>query len=223
MPQRIFLVEDHASFRQTMAMVFDMEKDFETVGQAGSVAAAREALAGLEGGADVAIVDLTLPDGEGIDLIEDLRAANPHCAALLLTASVERSDHARAVEAGAAGVLHKSADVDEIVSAARTLAQGKTLFSPNEIMELLRLAGQNRERDREARANIERLTAREREVLQALAEGLSDKEIAEKLYVGVGTVRTHMAGLLSKLEVDSRLQALVFGVRHGLVKIDRRG
>ncbi|MEW6635499.1 MAG: response regulator transcription factor [Actinomycetota bacterium] len=219
MPHRIFLVEDHASFRQTMALVFDMEKDFETVGQAGSVAAAREALAALDGGADVAIVDLTLPDGEGIELIEDLRAANPHCATLLLTASVERSDHARAVEAGAAGILHKSADVEEILEAVRVLAEGRTLLSSEEIIELLRLAGRDRERDREARANIERLTAREREVLQALAEGLSNKEIARKLHVSVDTERTHMMNILNKLGVHSRLQALLFAARHGLVKL----
>lgn len=219
MEQNVFLVEDHASFRQTLALVFDMQPEFRTVGQAGSVAEAREALRGLPEGAEVAVVDLSLPDGEGIELIEDLRGKNPHCSVLLLTASVDRSDHARAVEAGAAGILHKSADVDEILAAAKTLAEGRSLLSTDEMVELLRLAGRDREEERSARTNIESLTRREREVLGALADGLSNKEIAEKLHMSVDTERTHMMNILNKLGVHSRLQALLFAARYGLIEL----
>ena len=140
-------------------------------------------------------MDLSLPDGEGVDLIEELREANPDFAALVLTASLERTEHARAVEAGAAGVLHKSADVDEILDATRRLAAGETLLSPEELVALLRLAGQSREEEVEARASIEQLTPREREVLQALAEGLSNKQIAARLHMSVDTERTHMMNI----------------------------
>src|SRR5215217_9484684 len=163
--QRLLLVEDHASFRQTLALVFDQEPDFKVVAQAGTVAEARRVME--DRAADLAVVDLSLPDGEGVELIGDLRGANPHFAALVLTASFDRAEHARAVEAGAAGVLHKSADVDEILDATRRLAAGETLLSPGELLDvrggfallLAALARQTQE-EREARASIEQLTRR---------------------------------------------------------------
>ena len=215
--KRILLVEDHASFRQTLAFVFDQESEFEVVAQAGSLAEARQVMDGLE--VDLGVMDLSLPDGEGIELIKDLRESNPHFAALVLTASLDRAEHARAVESGAAGILHKSAGVDEIMDATRRLGEGETLLSQEELIALLRLAGQSREEEREARASIEQITPREKEVLQALGEGLSNKEIAARLHVSVDTERTHMMNILNKLGVHSRLQALLFAARHGLVEI----
>jgi len=215
--QRVLLIEDHASFRQTLAFVFDEEPEFEVVAQAGTLAEARTAMDGLE--ADLGVIDLSLPDGEGTELIGELREANPEFAALVLTASLDRTEHARAVEAGAAGVLHKSADVDAILDATRRLGEGETLLSEDELIELLRLAGQNREEEVEARASIEQITPREREVLQMLAGGLSNKEIAARLHMSVDTERTHMMNILNKLGVHSRIQALVFATRHGLVEI----
>ena len=215
--QRLLLVEDHVSFRQTLALVFEGEPDFEVVAQAGSLAEARRVMGGRE--ADLGVLDLSLPDGEGIELIEELRETNPHSAALVLTASLDLAEHARAVEAGAAGVVHKSADVDEILDATRRVAAGETLLSPEELVEFLRIAGQSRDEEREARASIEQLTRREREVLYALAEGLSNKQIAERLHMSVDTERTHMMNILNKLGVHSRLQALLFAARHGLVEL----
>ena len=207
------LVEDHASLRQTLAFVFDQQPDFEVVAQAGSLGEARRVMRGRE--ADLGVIDLALPDGEGVELIEDLREANPLFAALVLTASLDRTEHARAIEAGAAGVLHKSADVDEIMDATRRLAAGETLISPKELAEMLHLAGESRE----ARASIEQLTRREFQVLKALGEGLSNKEIAERLHMSVDTERTHMMNILNKLGVHSRLQALLFAARHGLIEL----
>jgi two-component system nitrate/nitrite response regulator NarL len=215
--QRLLLVEDHASFRQTLALVFDQQPDFEVVAQAGSLDEARRVMRGCE--ADLGVIDLGLPDGEGVELIEEVREANPHFAALILTASLDRAEHALAVEAGAAGVLHKSAEVDEILDATRRLAAGETLISAEELVEILLLAGQSREDEREARTSIEQLTPREMQVLRALAEGLTNKEIAERLHMSVDTERTHMMNILSKLGVHSRLQALLFAARYGLVEI----
>ncbi|MDQ4106174.1 MAG: response regulator transcription factor [Actinomycetota bacterium] len=217
--QRIMIVEDHTAFRQTLALVLGGEPEFEVVAQAGTLAEAREVSKDLEQSPDVGVVDLMLPDGVGGDVIRDLRAANPDFAALVLTASLDREEHALAVEAGASGVLHKSADVNEIIEAVRRLARGEVLFSTSELVELLRLAGHTREQEREARANIKKLTTRELEVLQALAEGLSNKEIAERLYVSLDTERTHMMNILNKLGVHSRLQALLFALRYGLVDL----
>lgn len=219
--QRILLVEDHASFRQTLALMFDREPEFEVVAQAGTLAEARAILSGLEPSPDLGVIDLSLPDGEGVELIKELCEIRPQFSALVLTASLDRTDHARAVEAGAAGVLHKSADVYEIIGAARKLADGRTLLSSDEIVELLGIAVHNRRQERQTRLEIESLTHREREVLQALAEGMSNKEIADSLHMSIDTERTHMTNILTKLGVHSRLQALLFALRYDVVELRR--
>ncbi len=216
---RLLLLEDHTAFRQTLSLVFEQEPDFEVVLQAGTLEEARRAIESTEESVDMGIIDFTLTDGEGVELIPELREDNPEFVAMILTASLDRSDYARAVEAGASGVLHKSADVDEILSSVRRIMDGETLFSPAELAELFRLAGHTREQEREARANVEKLTLREMDVLRALAEGLGNKEIAEKLYMSLDTERTHMMNILNKLGVHSRIQALLFAARHGAVEI----
>lgn len=210
------LVEDHATLREPLAFMFNREPDFEVVAQAGSLGGAREKL----GSIDLAIVDLDLPDGDGTDLIGALRAVNPRGMVLVLTANADREAYARAVEAGAAGVLHKTVRIQQVVDASRRLLSGNSLFSTEEIIELLQLAEQRRVRDREADRYVEQMTPRELEVLQALADGLSDKEMSENLHVGVGTVRNHLVSIFSKLGVNSRLQALVFALRQGIIKIN---
>ena len=212
---RVLLVEDHVTFREPLAFMLDREAGFEVVAQAGSLAEAR----GLVGGVDLAIVDLDLPDGNGADLVGELRAANPRGMVLILTGSADRETHARAVERGAAGVLHKSVRIGEVIGAARRLVAGEPLLSTEEVVDLLRLAGRSRERDRDARRSIEQLTPREKDVLLALAEGLSDKEISGRLHVGAGTVRNHLVSIFGKLGTNSRLQTLVFALRHGVVEI----
>ena len=171
-------------------------------------------------GVDVAIVDLDLPDGYGGDLIKELRDANSHAMALVLSAYSDRANTAHAVESGAAGVLHKSLGIDEIVEAVHRLRAGETLLPLEEVVELLRFAGFRREQEHDARQAISELTPREREVLEALADGLDGKEIAQRLNISLPTERNHMASILAKLRVHSRLQALVFAVRHGVVGID---
>jgi two-component system nitrate/nitrite response regulator NarL len=196
----------------------EREPDLSVVAQAGTLDEACRALAGSVE-VDVAVVDLELPDGSGADFIKELRTSNPTTQALVLSALSERGRLARTIEAGAAGILHKSSPIREIVDAIRSLRSGEQLLSHQEVIEALRLVGRERSEAHAAQLMIAKLTSREREVLQALAEGLSDKEIAERLYIGTGTVHAHVTSLLSKLEVRSRLQALVFGVRYGLVEI----
>lgn len=217
---RIMLVDDHASSRQPLAFMLDREPDLEVVAQAASLAGAREALGDPGLRVDLAILDLDLPDGSGTELIGTLHATNPRCVVMVLTHFTEPGQLAHAVEAGAAGVLHKSASIREIVEAVHRLQAGEHLISPQEVVEALHLVGRERREEKEARDALREVTPREMEVLRALADGLSDKEIAERLHVGVPTVRTHINGILAKLGVQSRLQALVFAVRHGAVKVD---
>jgi DNA-binding NarL/FixJ family response regulator len=211
----VLLVEDHATFREPLAFMFEREPEFEVKAEAGSLAEAR----GMLEGVDLAVVDLDLPDGNGTELIGELRALNPRGMVLVLTASAERDAYARAVEAGAAGVLNKSTSIRNVIQAARRLVAGEAVLSTNEVAELLQLADRRREQDRETLRAVESLTPREREVLESLAEGLSDKQISERLNVGIGTVRNHVVNIFNKIGVHSRLQALLFAVRHGIVEI----
>lgn len=215
----ILLVDDHATIRDALAATFEQEEGFEVVGQAGSMVEARRMLQETEQPIDMAVIDLWLPDGYGCDLIKELREKNPGAQALVLSASLDRAQIARAVEHGAAGVLSKTAHLDEVVGAVRRLRAGETLMPLQEVVELLRFAGERREQEHEARQAIARLTPREKEVLQALAEGLDSQEIADRLHIALRTERNHMSSILAKLEVHSQLQALVFALRHGVVEI----
>ena len=167
---------------------------------------------------DVAIVDLGLLDGHGSEVIAQVLASHPNAMVLTLTASVDEAELARAVEAGAAGILHKSASVAEIVAGVRRLADGDWMLTPVMVVRLLNVA-RRRDESSEVQQALGQLTAREREVLQALADGLDSKEIAARLKISVDMQRTHMVNILAKLRLHTRLQALVFAVRHGAVTI----
>jgi DNA-binding NarL/FixJ family response regulator len=212
---RVLLVEDHTAVREAIAVTFQREEGFEVVAQADSLEEAR----GMLDEIDVAVADLGLPDGYGGDLIRELREANPRAQALVLSASLDRAEIARAVEAGAAGILSKTAHLDEVVEAVKRLRAGETLMPLHEVVELLKFAGSRREEEIEARRALEKLTPREIEVLQALAEGLGSQQIADRLHISLRTERNHMASILAKLGVHSQLQALVFALRYGIVEI----
>jgi DNA-binding NarL/FixJ family response regulator/signal transduction histidine kinase/PAS domain-containing protein len=214
-PVRVLLVEDHAAVREAIAAVFGREPGFRVVGQAASLAEARRMLHDV----DVALVDLGLPDGDGADLIAELREASPQAQALVLSARLDRAEVARAVQRGAAGVFDKVAHLEEIVAAVRRLHGGEPLLPMDEVAELTHLAARRREREHADREAMASLTGREREVLQALAEGLSGGEIAERLHISARTERNHIASILAKLGVHSRLEALVFALRYGLVEV----
>jgi DNA-binding NarL/FixJ family response regulator len=217
---RLMVVDDHDTFRDPLAFMLEREPGLTVVARPRSLSEAREDLQSAEHAVDVAIVDLNLPDGSGADLIRELRSSQPRAMALVLSATTDQKHLASAIEAGAAGVMHKSAPMRDLVEAVRRLATGEQLLSQQEVIGALRLLVRVRESNREAQLAIDRLTPREREVLQALAEGWSDREIATRLHVGVGTVHSHVTNILSKLDVSSRLQALVFAVRHGVVTIE---
>jgi PAS domain S-box-containing protein len=214
-PVRVLLVEDHVAVREAIAATLAREADFEVTGEAASLAEARRMLDHV----DVAVVDLRVADGYGWDLIGELRAANPEAQALVLTASVDRADIARAIESGAAGVLNKAAALDKVVEAVRRLRAGEALLPMTEVVELLHFAGRRRRQEHDDRRAISRLTPREREILQALARGLDSQHIAERLHITVRTERNHVSSILAKLGVHSRLQALVFAMRYQLVEI----
>jgi two-component system nitrate/nitrite response regulator NarL len=213
---RLLLVDDHAAFRQPLAFMLEREPDMAVVAQAESVTDARAVLSRVSDDVDVALVDLRLPDGLGIDVVRVLRSANSKAHSLLITADADRLQHARALEAGATGVISKTAQLSDIVDAIRRVHRGESVQSAQEIIELLRLAGQERERDQLKQVTLARLTPRERQVLESLSEGLDNRAIADRLFISPETARTHVVKLLAKLNVDSRLQAAIFAIENGL-------
>lgn len=210
---RIMLIDDHAAFRQPLAFMLDREADMQVVGQAGSLAGAQA----LDVEFDVAMLDLNLSDGNGLELIRGWTAASQTSRTLVLTAMDVESHRAICIDAGALGVLSKSESIANIIEAIQQVSRGEPLYPAADMYEMLRVASQQRELERQIEITASRLTPREREVLQVLARGLNDKDIAKCLSISTETVRTHMVNILSKLEVESRLQALVFAARHNLV------
>jgi DNA-binding NarL/FixJ family response regulator len=215
------LVEDHVSFRQALAFMFDRDPGFEVVAQAGSLAEARHDLDERETpeGIDAAVIDLSLPDGNGVELIEDLRSHNPGLTVLVLSATLSQANLAKAMEAGADGVLDKLAGPGEIFGELRRVVAGAALPSQQEVIDALRSANPQRDPDADTKMAVSTITPREREVLRALAEGLDTEGIAERLSITVEEERAHMAALLVKLGARSRLQALVVAARLGVVEI----
>jgi two-component system nitrate/nitrite response regulator NarL len=216
-PIRLVLVDGHVAFRELLALRLAQEPDFLVIAEAGSLAEVRQGLSRVD--VDVALVELALADGGAVKLIRDLRTSHREAHILVVTASEDRREHAAAFVAGASGVLGKTARAAEIIAAIRRVCAGEVLVSPREAVELFRLVGRQRQAEQTAQRLVARLTPRERELLQLLAEGLNDAAMGERLGITPKTVRNHMVNLLDKLEVDSRLQALVLAARYGFVTI----
>ncbi|QIN78434.1 response regulator [Rubrobacter marinus] len=212
---RMLLVEDHTALREALAVALEGEPGFTVTGQAGTLAEARPLLEDM----DLAVVDLHLPDGTGIELISEIFERNPSVPILVLTSSVDREMFGRAIEAGASAVLHKSADIAEVLETIRKLRDGEQIYASKEMFELLRLGSRRRERDKIALFAASSLTARERQILEALAEGLDGKEISGRLGMSRETEHAHLVRIYAKLGVRSRVGALAFALRHGLVSI----
>jgi DNA-binding NarL/FixJ family response regulator len=213
----LLLVDGHIAFRELLALRLTQEPDFTVVAEASSLAEIRQELRRVA--VDVALVDLALADGGGVELIRDLRTLNPEARVLVVTASEDRHEHALAFAAGASGVLSKTCRAAEIITAIRKLCAGDTLLSPREAVELFRLVDEQRNAERTAHRLLAQLTPRERELLQLLAEGLDDATMAQRLGISPKTVRNYMVHILDKFNVDSRLQALVLAAHYGLVSL----
>jgi RNA polymerase sigma factor (sigma-70 family) len=197
---RVLIVEDHQVVAEGLAALINDQKDMTVVGSAGSVAESIQRATELE--PDIVLMDYRLTDGTGADAGAGIRRVRPDTKLIFLTR--EDSDVARfaALEAGASAFIHKSRAAQEVVDAIRTVAAGGTLFTPRSIASLLN-------KRREVESQLERLTAREKEVLRLMAEGMSSRDIASRLGISYTTVRTHIRSLGSKLGVHSKLEAIV--------------
>jgi DNA-binding NarL/FixJ family response regulator len=217
-PIHLLLVDGQPLFRDLLALRLAQEPDFLVVAEASSLGEIRQVMSGVQ--VDIALVDLALPDGDGMELIRDLRALNPEARVLVVTASEDRHEHALAFAAGASGVLSTMCRAVEVIAAIRKLCAGDVLVSPWDVVDLFRLVAEQREAKRTVHRLMAQFTPRERDLLQLLAEGLNDAAMAERLGISPKTVRNHMVHVLDKLGVHSRLQALVLAAQLGLVTLE---
>lgn len=215
---RVLLVDDQAMIRAGFKLLIDNQPDLEVVGEAET---GLEALTlAAEVAADVILMDVQMPDMDGIQATTELVDRGVDARILIVT-TFQRDDYLfDALRAGASGFLLKTAPPEELVQAVRVVAEGRSLLDPTVTGRVIdSFAGAGPKVARSDR--LDELTDREREVLEQVAQGLSNAEIAETLIVGEATVKTHVSNVLSKLGLRDRVQAVVFAYEHGLVRPGR--
>ena len=213
---RVLLVDDQELVRRGLAMILSAEDDLEVVGQASTGHEALGAVAALR--PDVVLMDVQMPDMDGIEATGLL--VERYDAKVVMLTTFDRDDYLFAsLRAGASGFLLKNADPDDLVAAVRSIAGGHALLAPEVTRRVIaRFGGESRTSTRAVSpVPAAELTAREQEVLELLARGLSDAEIAGRLFLGEATVKTHVSRVLTKLGVRDRVQAVVHAYETGLV------
>ena len=204
---RVFLLDDHEIVRRGIANLIESADDLTVVGEAGTTA---EALARIPAARpDVAILDARLPDGSGIDVCRDIRSERPEIRCLILTSYDDNDAIFAAVMAGAAGYLLKEIRGNGLIDAIREVAAGKSLLDPSVTERLLTRLREGAPRDEK----LDSLTGREREILTLIAEGLTNRQIGERLFLAEKTVKNYVSGLLAKLGMQRRTQAAVYGAQ----------
>ena len=202
---RVFLLDDHEIVRRGIANLLTAEADIEIVGEAGTAA---EALARIPAAQpDIAVLDARLPDGSGIDVCRDIRSSQPSIRCLILTSYDDNDAVFAAVMAGASGYLLKEVRGASLVDAIRQVAAGRSLLDPSVTERLLDKLRQPVEVDQRLAA----LTEREKEILDLIADGLTNRQIGERLFLAEKTVKNYVSGLLAKLGMQRRTQAAVYG------------
>jgi two-component system response regulator DevR len=204
-PIRVFLLDDHEMIRRGISDLLDAEPDISVVGQAGTAAEAMRRIPAVQ--PDVAILDARLPDGSGIDVCRDIRSSSPEIRCLILTSYDDNDAVFAAVMAGAAGYLLKEIRGNSLVDAIRQVAAGNSLMDPAVTERLLARLRDGEPQDE----RLASLTDREREVLALISEGLTNREIGERLFLSEKTVKNYVSGLLAKLGMQRRTQAAVYG------------
>jgi two-component system NarL family response regulator len=218
-PIRVLVVDDHALFRRGLEMVLAQESDIEVVGEAGDAVAAVDRAAELL--PDVVLLDVRMPKGSGIEACVQIKGVAPSARIIMLTISDEEADLYEAIKAGATGYLLKEISIDEVASAVRAVHDGQSLISPAMASKLLTEFAlmAKRSNDRTEQVPTPRLTDRELEVLKLVARGLNNRDIARELYISENTVKNHIRNILEKLQLHSRMEAVVYAVREKLLEI----
>ncbi len=202
-PIRVFLLDDHEVVRRGLHDLLQSEGDIEIVGESGS---AREATARIPAlRPDVAVLDARLPDGSGIDVCRDVRSTDPSIKALILTSYDDDEALFAAIMAGAAGYVLKQIGAGDLVDSVRRVASGQSLIDPQlmaRVLERVRSGPPEHE-------ELAGLTEQERKILALIAEGMTNRQIGERLYLAEKTVKNYVSSILSKLGLERRTQAAV--------------
>jgi DNA-binding NarL/FixJ family response regulator len=212
---RVLLVDDHAVVREGLRTFLELQDGIEVVGEAGDGEEAVSAAAGLR--PDVILMDLVMPKLDGVGAMRRLRAVAPECRVVVLTSFLEDEHLLPAIQAGAAGYLLKNAEPAELARAIRAADAGKAIIDPTVAARLVSALADGAV---PARSDEDRLTRRERDVLELIVGGRSNKRIAFELGISEKTVKTHVGHVLAKLGVTDRTQAALLAVRDGLVTPD---
>ena len=218
-PIRVLIVDDHALFRRGLEMVLAEEPDIELVGEASdgaeAVAKAGEALP------DVVLMDIRMPKSSGIEACRAMKEVAPSAKIVMLTISDEEEDLFEAIRAGASGYLLKDIPYDEVADVVRAVHGGQSLINPSMAAKLLTEFAALAKRDGEERAQevpAPKLTDREMEVLRLVARGMNNRDIAKELFISENTVKNHVRNILEKLQIHSRMEAVMIAVRENLIE-----
>jgi two-component system, NarL family, response regulator DevR len=207
MTVRVFLLDDHEVVRRGVRDLLEAQDDFEVVGEAGT---AEEGLARImPTSPDVAIIDMRLPDGNGVEVCREVRSRDPAIQCLILTSFADDEALFDAIMGGAAGYLLKQIKGTDLVDAVRRVASGQSLLDPSvtaRVLERLRRGPEEDER-------LARLTDQERRILDLIAEGLTNRQIAQRIFLAEKTVKNYVSNMLAKLGMERRTEAAVFAAR----------
>ncbi len=212
-PIRVLLVDDHQLLTDSLARLLQAEPDMDVVGVAATVAEAKQL---ARERMDVVLMDYRLPDGTGAEATRAIKARWPSARVVMLTAVQDDETVLESIQAGADGYLTKDRAVEDVVATVRSARAGETLLPRSVIIGIAQRVASARDRMPE-RAPIEALTARELQVLQALAEGMATPDICDTLFISRNTLRTHVQNIMMKLHVHSKLEAVTVGLRHRII------
>lgn len=216
---RVLIVDDHTVFAESLALVINLQRDMEAVGTASTCADTLASVPQVQ--PDVVLLDVILPDGDGIEVAEVIKQMQPSIKTVILTSATEDDVLLRAIDVGASGFITKFRAIDDVIAAVRAAHAGEILIPPTMLLGLLSRLHQRRRQEENPGILIEPLTPREREVLQALARGLDNRQAAIQLRISPNTLRTHLQNAMSKLRVHSKLEAVVLALKHGLIEVGK--
>jgi len=206
MTTRVFLLDDHEIVRRGLRELLESEDDLTVVGEAGSAAGAYERIA--ETPPDVAVLDVRLPDGNGVEVCREIRSQHPEVQCLMLTSFADDEALFSAIMAGAAGYLLKQIHGPDLVDAIRRVGRGESLLDPAVTARVL-----ERLRTKPAEDELSALTDQERKILDLVAEGLTNRQIGERIYLAEKTVKNYVSNMLTKLGMSRRTEAAAYAAR----------
>jgi DNA-binding NarL/FixJ family response regulator len=216
-PIRVIVVDDQELFRRGLIMLLSVEDGIDVVGEASDGIEATELAAKFV--PDVVLMDVRMPKRSGIEACITIKDSAPSAKILMLTVSEEEADLYEAVKNGASGYLLKDASIDEVAQAVALVADGQSLISPSMATKLLDEFKQMSVIGRRQDVAAPRLTDRELEVLRLVARGLNNRDIAKDLFISENTVKNHVRNILEKLQLHSRMEAVMYAVREKLLDI----